>query len=99
VTLQASRSQVIRILLLACFMSGAASLFFEVLWTRAFSLILGSTTQAAALVFAAFLTGLALGAWLFGSVSARLRLPLPTYALLEVKIFQGTHTLEFPSQP
>jgi predicted MFS family arabinose efflux permease len=84
--LQTSRSQVIRILLLACFMSGAASLFFEVLWTRAFSLILGSTTQATALVFAAFLTGLALGAWLFGRVSTRLRLPLRTYALLEVGI-------------
>jgi len=86
VKLQASHSKVFRILLLACFMSGAASLFFEVLWTRAFSLILGSTTQAAALVFAAFLTGLALGAWLFGSLSARLRSPLRTYALLEVGI-------------
>jgi spermidine synthase len=72
--------------LLACFLSGAASLFFEVLWTRAFSLILGSTTQAAALVFAAFLTGLALGAWLFGNLSARLREPLRAYALLEVGI-------------
>jgi len=86
VTLQASDSRFVRILLLACFLSGAASLFFEVLWTRAFSLILGSTTQAAALVFAAFLTGLALGAWLFGNLSARLREPLRTYALLEVGI-------------
>jgi spermidine synthase len=86
VTLPASHSRFVRILLLACFLSGAASLFFEVLWTRAFSLILGSTTQAAALVFAAFLTGLALGAWLFGNLSARLRKPLRVYALLEVGI-------------
>jgi len=86
VTLQAFHSRFVRILLLACFLSGAASLFFEVLWTRAFSLILGSTTQAAALVFAAFLTGLALGAWLFGNLSARLREPLRAYALLEVGI-------------
>ena len=85
-TLQAFHSRFVRILLLACFLSGAASLFFEVLWTRAFSLILGSTTQAAALVFAAFLTGLALGAWLFGNLSARLREPLRAYALLEVCI-------------
>ena len=85
-TLQASHSRFVRILLLACFLSGAASLLFEVLWTRAFSFILGSTTQAAALVFAAFLTGLALGAWLFGSLSARLREPLRAYALLEVGI-------------
>ncbi len=86
VTPQASHLQFVRVLLLACFLSGAASLFFEVLWTRAFSLILGSTTQAAALVFAAFLTGLALGAWLFGKLSAHLRDPLRTYALLEVGI-------------
>lgn len=75
-----------RILLLACFLSGAASLFYEILWTRAFSLILGSTTQAAALTFAAFLTGLALGAWLFGSLSARLRHPLRAYVFLELGI-------------
>jgi spermidine synthase len=86
VTPQASHSRFVGILLLACFLSGAASLFFEVLWTRAFSLILGSTTQAAALVFAAFLTGLALGAWLFGKLSASLREPLRAYALLEVGI-------------
>ncbi|MDC1287346.1 hypothetical protein N8198_05625 [Gammaproteobacteria bacterium] len=85
-TQQVSHTLATRILLLACFMSGAASLFYEVLWTRAFSLILGSTTQAAALVFAAFLTGLALGAWLFGSLSARLREPVRAYALLEVGI-------------
>lgn len=93
VTLQASHSRFVRILWLACFLSGAASLFFEVLWTRAFSLILGSTTQAAALVFAAFLTGLALGAWLFGNLSARLRDPLRAYALLEIGIaFTGLAT-------
>jgi len=86
VTLPASHSRIVRILLLSCFLSGAASLSFEVLWTRAFSLILGSTTQAAALVFAAFLTGLALGAWLFGSLSARLRAPFRAYALIELGI-------------
>jgi spermidine synthase len=75
-----------RILLLACFLSGAASLFYQVLWTRAFSLILGSTVQAASLIFAAFLTGLALGALLFGSLSGRLRNPLRAYVLLELGI-------------
>ncbi|MFT4518368.1 MAG: spermidine synthase [Halioglobus sp.] len=75
-----------RILLSACFLSGAASLFYEILWTRAFALILGSTVQAASLVFAAFLTGLALGAWLFGGLSGRLKQPLKIYALLEIGI-------------
>tara|TARA_R110001599_G_scaffold353527_1_gene593601 strand:+ start:42138 stop:44399 length:2262 start_codon:yes stop_codon:yes gene_type:complete len=75
-----------RILLLACFLSGAASLFYQILWTRAFSLMLGSTIQAAALIFAAFLTGLAIGAWLFGRFSARLRRPLLAYVVLELGI-------------
>ena len=82
-----------RILLLACFLSGAASLFYEILWTRAFSLILGSTVQATSLIFAAFLTGLALGAWLFGSLSARLKRPLRAYILLEVGIAVAAVTI------
>jgi len=75
-----------RFLILACLLSGAAGLMYEILWMRAFSLILGSTTQAAALTFAAFLTGLALGARLFGSFAGRLHNPVRAYALLEVGI-------------
>ena len=75
-----------RFLMLACLLSGAAGLMYEILWMRAFSLILGSTTQAAALTFAAFLTGLALGARLFGSFAGRLQKPMRTYALLEIGI-------------
>lgn len=75
-----------RFLMLACLLSGAAGLMYEILWMRAFSLILGSTTQAAALTFAAFLTGLALGARLFGSFAGRLQKPMRAYAILEVGI-------------
>ena len=75
-----------RFLMLACLLSGAAGLMYEILWMRAFSLILGSTTQAAALTFAAFLTGLALGARLFGSFAGRLQNPMRAYALLEIGI-------------
>ena len=75
-----------RFLMLACLLSGAAGLMYEILWMRAFSLILGSTTQAAALTFAAFLTGLALGARLFGSFAGRLQKPMRAYAILEIGI-------------
>lgn len=54
----------IAVLLAATCLSGAAALMWETLWTRALSLILGSTIEAAAATFAAFLVGLALGAWL-----------------------------------
>ena len=51
---------------IAVFVSGAAALVYETIWTRTFSIILGSTVQAASATFAAFLVGLAAGAWLFG---------------------------------
>ena len=50
-------------LLLAAFgFSGAASLIFEVAWTRTLSTVMGSSSYAMSTVLAAFLTGLAVGA-------------------------------------
>lgn len=51
-------------LIIVTLLSGGAALAWETLWTRAFSVILGSTVEAAAATFAAFLVGLALGAWI-----------------------------------
>lgn len=67
-------------------LSGAAALIFETLWTRSFSLMLGSTVQAASAVFAAFLTALASGAYAGGRWTARLQRPLVAYGLLEFAI-------------
>ena len=47
--------------------SGAAALVYEVTWTRLLTLQLGHTVAAASTVLAAFMGGLALGAWLAGS--------------------------------
>ncbi|HEX3646150.1 MAG TPA: tetratricopeptide repeat protein [Vicinamibacterales bacterium] len=44
--------------------SGAAALVYEVTWTRLLTLQLGHTVAAASTVLAAFMGGLALGAWL-----------------------------------
>src|SRR2546425_980447 len=46
--------------------SGAAALVYEVTWTRLLTLQLGHTVNAASIVLAAFMGGLALGAWLAG---------------------------------
>jgi Predicted spermidine synthase with an N-terminal membrane domain len=75
-----------RLLALATTISGAAALMHETLWTRFLANILGSTVQAAAAMFAAFLVGLALGAWLFGRVVDRLSRTTTAYAVLEVVI-------------
>jgi spermidine synthase len=67
--------------------SGAAALVYEVTWTRLFSLQLGHTVAAASTVLAAFMGGLAIGAWLAGVASAHVRwTALRTYALLELVI-------------
>jgi hypothetical protein len=51
----------------ACFfVSGAAGLLYEVVWSKQLSYLLGSSLHAVATVVAAFLGGLALGARLLG---------------------------------
>src|SRR2546421_7019798 len=63
--------------------SGAAALVYEVTWTRLLTLQLGHTVAAASTVLAAFMGGLALGAWLAGRTSRR---GLHPYAALEILI-------------
>ncbi len=68
----------------AALFSGAAALIYETLWLRDFSLILGSTVKAGALIFSAFLAGLALGAYIVGKWSLGLRHPVRAYVLTEL---------------
>lgn len=58
-----------RLVFAACYAaSGAAALLYQVAWTRLFSLQLGHTTAASSTVLAAFMGGMAVGAWIGGSV-------------------------------
>src|SRR5438128_9594577 len=76
-------AQTRRTLLLLFVLSGAAGLIYQVVWFRMLSLVLGSAVQTAAAVLAAFMGGLAAGAWAIGRWSVRIRDPLRAYALLE----------------
>lgn len=51
-----------RVLLAAFAASGGAALIYEVVWTRALSLVMGSTSYAVSTMLATFMAGLALGA-------------------------------------
>jgi spermidine synthase len=62
--------------------SGAAALIYEVTWTRLLTLQMGHTVAAASTVLAAFMGGLALGAWIAGRARGGLR----AYATLELVI-------------
>ena len=76
-----------RTLLLALvFLSGAASLIYQVLWSRQLTLVLGSTTFAVSAVVTAFMIGLALGARYFGPRADRSQRPLRLYVALELGI-------------
>jgi len=55
-----------RLLVIAVFFAGAASLVYEVVWIRQLGLSLGSTAVAFSVMLSAFLGGLALGGWYMG---------------------------------
>jgi spermidine synthase len=88
-----------RLLVVLYMISGAAALVYEVIWTRLLTLQLGHTVAAASTVLAAFMGGLAVGAWLAGRFVTRrtnaapdlpepasLPHPMQIYAGLEVVI-------------
>jgi spermidine synthase len=71
------------LLFLSFFLSGAAALVFEVIWTRLLLLQLGATSVAVAAVLGAFMAGMAVGSAVAGRKFLASRDPLLTYALLE----------------
>lgn len=68
------------------FCSGAAGLGYQMVWTRMFAVGLGHEMPAVLAVVAAFLGGIALGAWALDGRMARRFGPGPYYALLEFVI-------------
>jgi spermidine synthase len=72
-----------RVFLLLYAASGAAALVYEVTWTRLLTLQLGHTVAAVSTVLAAFMGGLALGAWLAGRRGV---FSLRAYAILEIAV-------------
>lgn len=71
------------LLLFAFFFSGFASLVLENIWVRMMTLVFGGSTLAVVTVLASFMGGIALGSYVAGRLSQRLRRPIHTYGLLE----------------
>jgi spermidine synthase len=65
------------------FVSGAAALTYEVVWMRMLSFVFGNTAYAVSVVLAVFLGGLAIGAWVYGTIADRRSDLLRLYAILE----------------
>lgn len=83
-----------RILGILFFFSGTSSLILETLFTRLLSYTFGNTAYAASTVLAAFLGGLALGAYIIGKRVDRWRPSLLIYGTLELAI--GAYALLVP---
>lgn len=66
--------------------SGAASMIYEVTWTRTLALIIGSSTYAFTAMLVAFLCGIAGGSWSFAALAGRRRVRAEAFGLLQVGI-------------
>src|SRR2546423_15631367 len=61
------------------FLSGAAGLMYESIWTRYLALLVGHSAYAQIVVLTIFLGGMAVGSFLIGRISERLSDPLVWY--------------------
>lgn len=64
--------------------TGFAAMAYEICWTRALTLSLGSSTYAFTTMLTTFLAGIALGSVLYGYLSDRYSFSILTFAWLEV---------------
>src|SRR6185369_1023140 len=81
-------------LYLCFFLSGTCGLAYEVLWAKYLGLFIGNSTYAHAVVLSAFMGGLALGNYYFGSIADRSRNCLKAYGAIELAI--GLYALLTP---
>jgi spermidine synthase len=82
----APRRYLLPVLLVCFFLSGAAGLIDQVLWSKALGLIFGHTAYAVATVLAVFMAGLASGSAWIGRRSERWDRPIALYAWLELGV-------------
>ena len=74
------------LLYLAFFLSGAAGLMYEAIWSRYLGLFVGHSAYAQIIVLVIFLGGMSLGAILVGRRAERFRAPLLWYAGVELVV-------------
>jgi spermidine synthase len=68
------------------FVSGAASLIFELVWFHRAGLVFGNSVWAASIVLSSFMGGLAIGSAAAGRYGHRISRPLHNYAALEILV-------------
>ena len=82
----ASPSNLGWVLLLSFGLSGMAALVYENAWTRALTLVIGSSIYSFTTMLVTFLVGLALGGFLYGRLMGERRMTLTTFGLIEILV-------------
>ena len=63
-----------------------AALIYEIIWIRPLTLVFGSSVYAVSTIISSFILGLAIGSWLAGKYSDRMKNPLKFFAMLQIGI-------------
>ncbi len=79
-----SAARVQRLVLAGIFLSGVASMICEITWTRALSLVIGSSVYAFSAMLTTFLVGLALGSFVFARIWGKRVVGTGLFGWLEV---------------
>src|SRR6266545_439576 len=79
-------NQIVKLLFALFTLSGFTGLIYESVWSHYLKLFLGAAAFAQSFVLAAFMGGLALGAWLASRWSSRLKNLLAAYGWIEAAI-------------
>ncbi|HEX9210316.1 MAG TPA: hypothetical protein VF901_07385, partial [Bradyrhizobium sp.] len=79
-------NQSVKLLFALFTLSGFTGLIYESVWSHYLKLFLGAAAFAQSFVLAAFMAGLALGAWLASRWSSRLKNLLAAYGWIEAAI-------------
>ena len=68
------------------FFSGISGLIYQVVWTRMLTLVFGHTIYSVSVVLSAFMAGLGLGSYLYGTTIDKFGRPLLIYGKVELLI-------------
>jgi spermidine synthase len=68
------------------FFSGISSLIYQIVWTRMLTLVFGHTIYSVSVVLSAFMAGLGLGSYLWGTTIDKTGRPLLVYGKIEILI-------------
>jgi len=75
-----------KLLLIIFGLTGMTALIYEIIWIRPLSLVFGTTIYAVSTIIASFILGLAIGSWLAGRYTDRLKNPLRYFAFTQLGV-------------